>query len=721
MLPNRERFLRASNPSDRRKRLRILRLACSVTMLVGVLSGSSLQTAHAQEFQPPNECQVPVDHSGYRCLLTEFSWLEGTAPEVIEFNDTAVDAVSDPISLPFTFNWYGRDYNEIHVGSMGLVCFQATGCDQNDPGIHPPPSTQGVDNLIGCLWTDQWDMWGTALMTYAVVGEAPNQSMVITFSGVSSEMGDGAYEYQFQIQENGDAACSYRDMSGTLAPVWGIGTENFDGSDGLRWVYLNGNMDAELLEGRRVLFDRILEPTPRPGIDPFTVKPICSGTTCTPGTVVDPCEPAQSGPGADQCSIRTVSATSGPDSVNMVATPLNQVIVVSANVNQRNARPNQVCPPKSTEATNTDYKNFKSCDQAKREQRFGKRMRDLAVKDLEEDIDGMGHAPDVILLQEAARIDAQGIRDALNERFAYSRTVLVPPMPCTALECFKIARSAPAKDLDGDETNKNETVDDTAIIYNSSTMEKLKAGVSETSYLLNEACNRAISPDPLLNDLDQDGIPDCPNFPGGQKLTKRNGMASFAEIGSSYTIAVSNVHLVRSEHLKDPREKKRKWARQLAADLEKFDDSATSYAIGGDFNTTRCENPPTQDEPVSCTGLPWWRALTTVGAIFDAPPGENQGFAYDDTIYQTHGVERGQPALSAQFNDGNLRREFRIDFIFTKSRLSSVGDEPIYASHDLTCGLTAVPPRERNCKDLRNPERYSDHRLLWTFSATSPT
>lgn len=121
-----------------------------------------------------------------------------------------------------------------------------------------------------------------------------------------------------------------------------------------------------------------------------------------------------------------------------------------------------------------------------------------------------------------------------------------------------------------------------------------------------------------------------------------------------------------------------------------------SYFLGGDFNAERCENTG-YPEGVNCNQQRWWQVLRF-------------GNGFVDSVFRVHGVTPRdndpdrQRELNHQYKDGNGRRGKRIDFLWAKGV-----NEIRRASHDLTCGLPGD-----NCDRLDRPERYSDHRLVWS-------
>jgi hypothetical protein len=77
-------------------------------------------------------------------------------------------------------------------------------------------------------------------------------------------------------------------------------------------------------------------------------------------------------------------------------------------------------------------------------------------------------------------------------------------------------------------------------------------------------------------------------------------------------------------------------------------------------------------------------------------------------------------------NRGDLEK--RIDYLFARGRSATTvdgksppGSPPLTeASHDLNCGEIVQDPEEQSCDLLDNPERYSDHRLVWGFVGPIP-
>jgi hypothetical protein len=192
--------------------------------------------------------------------------------------------------------------------------------------------------------------------------------------------------------------------------------------------------------------------------------------------------------------------------------------------------------------------------------------------------------------------------------------------------------------------------------------------------------------------LDLDLQPDCE-----KAYYKRHAVANFKVRDSARTVAVMSVHLVKPSHLKNDQTYRRNtynsWVQGLSSGLELMFD-ADAYVVGGDFNVERCASGNEGNkEGLKCNQQLWWRSLRFKKT-------------YLDSVFRVHGTGGGQDAqdeLDHQYKDGNKTRSLRIDAIWGKnfSRISR-------ASHDLSCG------KPDNCDRLNNPQRYADHRLVWS-------
>ncbi len=383
-----------------------------------------------------------------------------------------------------------------------------------------------------------------------------------------------------------------------------------------------------------------------------------------------------------------------------VRTSRKQVLVTSANVQQ-----------------------FGQRQDAGRRKNFAKRINALADKALGEDEDGMGSMPDIILLQESSYENAKDISAKLKDKTGIT---------------FPIANKKGdySPNDEGDINREAETV----ILFNKRTMEKLTAlgGFKyDAEYSKEQKSDCAEEPELQGIDADLDGVADCFE----NREFKRQFMYAFAELkadpqaecpnppcGTGFRVAVASTHLTTGEHLAKEYRKslKKEWSEDVADKLRRKYPATVgvdAYVIAGDFNIHRCENKPEGEPRDYPTGTletcarssdSWWDALTT-------------GKGYSETVYEKHQNDSGGESdrLHMQYRDGCLAQvnaqgecaetdyrfgKKRIDFIFARRA-------PVVASsRDLTCGQTGGTNRiPAHCDSSSNPQRYSDHRLVWTL------
>jgi PKD repeat protein len=452
--------------------------------------------------------------------------------------------------------------------------------------------------------------------------------------------------------------------------------------------------------------------------------PCDNPTTCGPSNTVDdvvsevivtdPCESAQSVCSQVDDALEPARAAA-PDVPIGHVKGAGSFTVVTANVEQSSADNKGECHTGAP----------KACSQERRERAFAKRVKALAIKTT--GTDGMsGSVPDIIVLQEVRMLDVkrrqgdhfEGILPALNHQF--------PGLD------WQIAVALGDDNAAEDENASDHRIkDDTAILYASNNiteraMDNNKPDFIQTTYSSSQGCTVAGL------DIDEDGFLDC-----DKPTWKKHAVASFTRLNADgekteETIALASVHFVPPSflapdstlaNLNPPSSRQgiyKDWAREVALNLQslfdKDDDHTDGYVLAGDFNAQRCDKKPDDDlqrENVDCEPggqhQKWWEKLRS-------KLDEGKG-PFLDSVYRKHGTynrelppakrqearNQAQKELTHQYDDGDHKRDNRIDFIWVKDATQIDG-----ASHDLTCGSP-------NCDDLNETDRYSDHRLVWSI------
>jgi hypothetical protein len=225
------------------------------------------------------------------------------------------------------------------------------------------------------------------------------------------------------------------------------------------------------------------------------------------------------------------------------------------------------------------------------------------------------------------------------------------------------------------------------------------------------------------------------------------GFSERLDSSAAANFAVASVHFSFGFSTEsDAIEGKGIWAGEVANRLEKKFPDADMYFIGGDFNEVRCRNAPGApvlygleaglDEPADsgpdeegdqyveslvCSERETHAKLAGKGfveAVYAANARTSRSLKDDVDLHSpllndTSALSRFD-TLNRQYLDGDRVRQKRIDHIFVKGATTSLA-----ASYDLTCGQVA-DARASNCKWLQNPERYSDHRMVWALAGINP-
>ncbi len=160
--------------------------------------------------------------------------------EIME-KSTKLDFLFDPfaieekeIELPFTFNFYGKDYNKVYVSPKGFLTF-TPGQEVSFFPQSTIPMTEVPNNLIAPFWGPgayyslDNDIWGV----YAKVQE---DVLIVEFVYAYNVFGMGdPWNYQVLIYKNGNIKFQYQLDGGYTNTSHGvIGVENEDGTDGVR-------------------------------------------------------------------------------------------------------------------------------------------------------------------------------------------------------------------------------------------------------------------------------------------------------------------------------------------------------------------------------------------------------------------------------------------------------------------------------------------------------
>ncbi|GEM_PF-1611419 len=168
----------------------------------------------------------------------DYNWVEIKDMGSIAANG---DDSTDVISLPFTFKYYGTDYNEISICSNGWIAMGNAGSDAYSNTSLPSSSTP--NNVIALFWDDLSPTSSGSGKIYYYY-DSTNHSFIVEW--------DSVYHYNSTIPEKGEIILYDPAYNPTLTgdgeivmqyaiPLGQqdvtIGMENQDGTVGLQYMY----------------------------------------------------------------------------------------------------------------------------------------------------------------------------------------------------------------------------------------------------------------------------------------------------------------------------------------------------------------------------------------------------------------------------------------------------------------------------------------------------
>ena len=113
-------------------------------------------------------------------------------------------------SIPFNFNFYGKNYSNIAVGSNGGIYFDNAELGYDNK---PIPSNMSINTLIAVFW-DDLDPETNGGVFYEIQGTAPNRSLIIQWNEVPPYGTNGNASIQAILEEaSGNIIMQYLDVN----------------------------------------------------------------------------------------------------------------------------------------------------------------------------------------------------------------------------------------------------------------------------------------------------------------------------------------------------------------------------------------------------------------------------------------------------------------------------------------------------------------------------
>lgn len=175
--------------------------------------------------------------------------------EGVAFNEEGLDGVSRAVALPFTFRFYGQDYDTITVNSNGWIAMG----DQTNHflGINTPiPAAQGPNAMIAVFWTDLYNYYGNSRFGHCYrYHDAAQHTYVIQwwdFQHTGHPYQDNYFEailrdpaYWPTPTGDGEVLLQYEDLVTSFGDMYfTVGVERPDQMAGLQYTFNNDYGEA---------------------------------------------------------------------------------------------------------------------------------------------------------------------------------------------------------------------------------------------------------------------------------------------------------------------------------------------------------------------------------------------------------------------------------------------------------------------------------------------
>ncbi|HEX2896648.1 MAG TPA: S8 family serine peptidase [candidate division Zixibacteria bacterium] len=168
-----------------------------------------------------------------------FNWVDisGTGTDII--GSLEDDTVSGPYNIGFGFPFYGNTYNQLYVGSNGIIGFALDSMfSRFKVSI---PNTKTPDNMLAWLWDDLDPTNLNNPSAHVYVGQSGGNYVIqfVDYPEYGALIGD-VVTAEVILYPGGDIVYQYQSVGAGFDVInCAVGIENADGSDGLQVVYLS--------------------------------------------------------------------------------------------------------------------------------------------------------------------------------------------------------------------------------------------------------------------------------------------------------------------------------------------------------------------------------------------------------------------------------------------------------------------------------------------------
>ncbi len=233
----------------------------------------------------PDYQWVNIAQTGTEVILND----EGVA-----FNEEGLDGVSQAVALPFTFRFYGVDYDSLTICSNGWLAMG----DQHDHilGLNTPiPAAQGPNAMVAVFWADLYNYFGSSRIGHCYRYYDSDQHIFAVQWNNFQHTGHPYQDNWFQAilrdpaywptpTGDGEILLQYQDVITTLGDhFFTVGVERPDQQAGLEYTFNGqyatgaqtlGNQTALLITTAQAYEETGVEPARRPqGLEILSATP----------------------------------------------------------------------------------------------------------------------------------------------------------------------------------------------------------------------------------------------------------------------------------------------------------------------------------------------------------------------------------------------------------------------------------------------------------------
>jgi len=173
--------------------LRRLSLLIMILLLIGLTVAVVVRAWGGQEVGPPIAICPGPDGYGYVCEsgLT-LQYIDATVDTLLYEDDDLV-----ALDLPFTFTFYGTEYNRLLASSNGNLQFTTESTAFDNTCLYPQPAAE-MGDMIAPYW-DDLDLTFAGWLQSEVVGQAPDRVFVVEWDEVP-RFGTNEDRVTFEVQ-----------------------------------------------------------------------------------------------------------------------------------------------------------------------------------------------------------------------------------------------------------------------------------------------------------------------------------------------------------------------------------------------------------------------------------------------------------------------------------------------------------------------------------------